>query len=125
MSKQVIYPHGFPQRGEIYSVDFNRRKGQEIRKIRPALVISNDLQNQYDRYLVVAPLTSDELEEIRPFELLITVNKENGLEKDSKILFNQIHGVDKNARCREYLGKIDANLLKETNKKLKLVLSLE
>ena len=50
MNKLAIC-HGFlPQRGEIYLVDFNRRKGKEIKKIRPAVIISNDIQNQHDRF---------------------------------------------------------------------------
>src|SRR3954452_24587038 len=98
MSQKTIFPQGFPQRGEIYLVDFNRRKGKEIRKIRPSLVISNNIQNEHDIFLTLAPLTSEELAIIRPFELLITKNKENGLDQDSKILFNQIHSVDKQAR---------------------------
>ena len=124
MSQKLVFPQGFPQRGEIYLIDFNRRKGKEIRKIRPALVISNDIQNEHDIFLTLAPLTSDELEIIRPFELLIMKNKENGLDQNSKALFNQIHSIDKLARCQKYLGQLETNLLKEADKRLKLVLAL-
>src|SRR2546423_20885 len=121
MSKPVICPHGFPRWGEIYLVDFNRRKGQEIRKIRPAVVISNDIQNQYDRYLTVAPTSSDEMEMpsivgdqiIRPFEVLVTKTISNGLDHDSKILLNQIHSIDHQARLRKYCGKLEERIIKE------------
>src|SRR3954469_3968317 len=115
MSKEILFLRGFPYRGEIYLVDFNRRKGKEIRKVRPALVISNDIQNEHDIFLTLAPLTSDEVEIIRPFELLINVSKLNGLDQNSKILFNQAHSVDKYARCRKYLGQLETTLLKEVD----------
>ena len=125
MSKSAICPHGFPRRGEIYLVDFNRRKGREIRKIRPAVVISNDIQNQHDRYLTVAPTSSDEMEIIRPFEVLVLKTVSNGLDYDSKILLNQIHCIDYQARLQKYCGQLEENLIKEVEKGIKLVLALE
>ena len=122
MSKKLIFPHGFPQRGEIYLVDFNRRKGREIRKIRPALVLSNNVQNEHDIFLTMAPLTSDEMEITRPFEIVVNGS---GLDKPSKILLNQIHSVDKEARLREYLGQVEDKVVLAVNKALKLVLALE
>lgn len=91
-------------------MDFNRHKGKEIRKIRPAVVISNDIQNKYDCCLTVAPTSSDELEIIRPFEV--------GLDTDSKILLNQIHSIDHQARLRGYLGQLEGDLIKDTENKI-------
>ncbi len=125
MNKEVICPRGFPHRGEIYLVDFKRRKGLEIRKIRPAIVISNDIQNEHDRYLTVAPLSSDEMEIIRPFEVLVLKTISNGLDTDSKILLNQIHSIDYQTRLRKYCGQLEEKLIKEVEKGVKLVLALE
>ncbi|CAG8604993.1 3586_t:CDS:2 [Ambispora leptoticha] len=47
-------PHPFPRYGEIYSVYFNPKKGKEVGKLRPALVISNDIQNEYDSHIITA-----------------------------------------------------------------------
>jgi len=117
-----IFPNGFPQRGEIYQIDFKKiGKGKEIAKKRPALIISNDLQNQYDDYLIVAPLTSCNVAKIRLFELLVKVK---GLTKPSKILLNQIRSIDKEIRVVEYLGKVSDQILKEVESKLKLVLAM-
>src|SRR6266511_561722 len=124
MNKEVICPRGFPHRGEIYLVDFKRRKGLEIRKIRQAIVISNDNQNEHDRYLTVAPLSSDEMEIIRPFEVLVLKTISNGLDTDSKILLNQIHSIDYQTRLRKYCGQLEEKLIKEVEKGVKLVLAL-
>jgi mRNA interferase MazF len=53
-------PHPFPHYGEIYLVYFNPKKGKEVGKLRPALVISNDIQNEYDHHIIVAPLSDED-----------------------------------------------------------------
>ncbi|CAG8709746.1 16386_t:CDS:2, partial [Cetraspora pellucida] len=75
MNKQVVFPHGFPRQGEIYKVYFSK-KGKEIGKIRPAMVISNNIQNEFDDQIVVAPLTS-EVEEQKLIEYFGTQRIEN------------------------------------------------
>ena len=84
MSKNIK----FPQRGEIWVIDYNYkpRKGENgediesrIKKFRPLLVISNNTQNEYDEEIIVVPLSSQDLEEIEPFEVLIVANKNNAI----------------------------------------------
>src|SRR4051795_2611959 len=92
-----------PKRGEIWLVDYNYKPKQgkereleiasKIKKIRPSLVISNDAQNEYDEEIIMVPLSSQGLEIIRPHELFIKKNKKNGLEADSKILFNRLRNI--------------------------------
>ena len=45
-------------RGEIYLVNFDPGIGSEIRKIRPALVIQNNIDNEYSPVVIVAAITS-------------------------------------------------------------------
>jgi mRNA interferase MazF len=56
--KQSPYP--FPHYGEIYLFYFNPKKGKEVGKLRPALVISNDIQNEYDHHIIVAPISDED-----------------------------------------------------------------
>ena len=49
---------GYPKKGEIYLVNFNPTVGHEVNKIRPALILSNDIHNQYSPLITVAPLSS-------------------------------------------------------------------
>jgi len=60
MSKEIV--NKIPKQGEIWITDFNRKRERENFKIRPVLIMSNNWQNQHDKYAVVAPLTSDEEE---------------------------------------------------------------
>jgi len=132
MSKAI---NKIPKRGEIWLVDYNYKPKQgkereleiasKINKIRPSLIVSNDAQNEFDIEIIVIPLSS-QLEIIRPHELLIKKNKENGLDEDSKILFNRLRNVEKDTRLGDYrIGVVSEEMMKEVKEKLKLVLDLE
>ena len=125
-----------PKRGEIWLVDYNYKpkKGKEreleiasrIKKIRPSLVVSNNEQNEFDEEIIVAPLSTKDLTTIEPYEIFIKPNKENGLDENSKILFNRLRNIEKDTRLGdERIGVLDKEIMKEVNEKLKLVLDLE
>ena len=101
MAKRII-PF-FPKRGEIYLVNFDPTVGAEIRKTRPALIVQNDIANQYSPITIVAALTSKFDCPLYPTEVLI-VAKESGLPADSVVLLNQIRSIDK-ARLIKPIGK--------------------
>ena len=122
MSKEII--DKIPKQGEIWLVDFNRKRERENFKIRPVLIMSNDWQNQHDKYTIVAPLTSDE-EELRKsvasFEVLIEPNEKNGLDATSEILLNRLQIVDKNFRLIRKVGQVDSKIWKRVWKGLWVV----
>jgi mRNA interferase MazF len=97
-------------------VYFNPKKGKEIHKLRPALVISNNWQNEYDDQIIVAPLTSQFVEEVQLFEVLVLPNQKSGLETPSKILLNRLQTIDKKLRLREYIGMIDEKIMSQVRK---------
>ena len=59
------------ERGEIYWVDFEPRKGSEQGGVRPALVIQNELGNRYSPTTIVAIITRDVPDRLYPFMVLI------------------------------------------------------
>lgn len=133
MSKEI---KKFPKRGEIWLIDYNYKPKKDkereleienkIKKIRPSLIISNDVQNEFDIEIIVVPLSSQELEGIRPHELLIKKNKENGLDEDSKFLFNRLRNIEKDTRLWDKrIGTIDKEIMEKVKEKLKIVLDLE
>ena len=46
-------------RGEVWWVEFDPSVGSEIRKTRPAVIVSNDTANRYTERVVVVPMTAD------------------------------------------------------------------
>lgn len=72
-----------PKRGEIWLVDFDPSVGAEIRKVRPAVVISMDAIGRLPLRLVV-PITDWKPHYVQfPWFVLLPANAANGLLKDS------------------------------------------
>jgi mRNA interferase MazF len=100
----------FPERGEIYLVCLDPTIGSEINKTRPALIISNDINNQAAQTITVIPITSS-TGKVYPFETLLS-SQESGLPKSSKAKCNQIRTIDKK-RLVKSIGKVSIEKLKE------------
>ena len=86
-------------RGEVYWVNLDPTVGTEIKKTRPALVVSpNDMNAALPR-VIIAPITSaGQALGCRPE---VTFQK-----KSARILLDQLRCVDK-ARLGKKMGKID------------------
>ena len=63
------------QRGEVYLVSFDPTVCAEIQKTRPALVLQNDVSNEYSPITIVAAITSKFDEPLYPTEVLIQAPK--------------------------------------------------
>jgi mRNA interferase MazF len=111
-----------PRRGEIYLVNFDPTVGHEIRKTRPALVIQNDVSNQYSPITIVAAITSQFNEPPYPREVIIQPGK-SGLDHASAAILNQIRSVDRNRLIRR-MGAIDAATLRRIDEALTISLGL-
>jgi mRNA interferase MazF len=95
-----------PRRGEIYLVNFDPTVGHEIRKTRPALIIQNDVSNQYSPITIVAAISSQFTDPPHPREVIIQPGK-SGLSHASAAILNQIRSVDRK-RLIQRIGRADA-----------------
>jgi len=111
----------FPKRGQIWFVLLDPVVGHEIGKTRPALVISNDRNNQFADTVTVLPITS-KTEKIYPFELFLS-KEETHLPKDSKVKCNQIRTMDKK-RLVNLVGALSAERLKKIKQALLIHLGI-
>ncbi len=64
-----------PRRGEVWLVAFDPAIGGEIRKTRPALIVSNDTANGLLNRVQVVPISS-QVGRLYPAEAFVTLNGE-------------------------------------------------
>jgi mRNA interferase MazF len=60
------------KRGEVWWVNFEPSIGGEVKKKRPAIIVSNDASNQFLNRLQVVPVTSN-VERLYPSEAYVSV----------------------------------------------------
>lgn len=102
------------QQGQIWLVQFPPTS-EDRKPIRPCLIISDNIQNEYGKWIVVIPFTTEDIENVEPFEVLVRNSAENGLDKISKLQFNYPRTVDW-ARLKEYLGVLSNKRINELRK---------
>ncbi len=110
------------KRGEIFLVNFDPTVGAEARKIRPALVVSNDINNAHSPIISISPITSN-ISRIYSFEVKVPADT-GGLQTRSKVMVNQTRAVDK-IRLIKRLGHLPEEIMKQVNQALMLHYDLE
>jgi mRNA interferase MazF len=94
--------HSYPRRGSIYLVQFDPSVGREIKKTRPAVIISNDHMNELAATVLVMPITGGHF---NYYHWIGLEPPEGGLTKPSSIVTEQIRAIDK-ARIGRRLGEV-------------------
>ena len=89
------------RRGDVLWVDFDPATGTEVRKVRPAIVVSNDAAIYAIARMVVVPTTSN-TKKCYPSEAHVTING-----RVSKAMIDQIQTASLK-RVHGWLGRVDA-----------------
>jgi len=108
---------------DVWLADLNPRFGTEAGKIRPVLIVQNDLLNKWHPSTIVCPITSRVIEEVTLLRVKLIQN-EGGLEKESAILIDQLRAIDKK-RFLQRLGQLSPESVHKVQNSLKVVLDLE
>ena len=77
------------KRGEVWWINFDPSVGVEIRKKRPAVIVSNNASNQFLNRIQVVPLTSS-VGKLYPSETYVTLRG-----KKAKAMADQLTTVSK------------------------------
>lgn len=111
--------------GSIWIVTFDPSVGTEIRKIRPALVISGTVFNAQRSKVTVLPFTSARPNDprIQAAVVVVSLSPQNGLSVDSLLVCVEPMTFDK-VRLIQRLGELEPELLQQAQNILRRYLSL-
>jgi mRNA interferase MazF len=90
-------------REDIVIVNFYPKKGDEVGKIRPAVIISGNDENAILDTVILMLLSTDLIDDMLPYRMRIF--KRDNLQQDSDILINQIRTLSKQ-RIGEKIAKL-------------------
>ena len=110
------------RRGDIWWLDWSPGRGSEQLGQRPALVVQNDLGNQYSPTTIVAAVTTKAGRDY-PFTVTIS-SSESGLPQQSSVNLSQILTVDRSRLIRKS-GRLNEEKMKEVDGAIKVSLGLE
>lgn len=109
------------RRGDVYWVDLRGAVGAEIRKVRPAVVVSGDEHNEHMATVTVAPLSSA-TSRIKPHEAAVP----EGLIGDgrpARVKTHQLRALDK-SRFGGKIGALPVGTMSDVDVTLRIHLGL-
>jgi mRNA interferase MazF len=108
------------RRGEVWLVNFNPGRGSEQKGVRPALIVQNDVGNQYAATTIVAAITST----LQKYPVTVLLNRnEAGLKKPSMVNLAQMLTIDK-SRLMKRLGTLKAEKVEEVDAAIRISLGV-
>jgi mRNA interferase MazF len=90
-------------RGDIIGINLNPKKGDEIGKVRPCIVISDNESNSILNTIMVMPLSTKLMDNMAPFR--VRLKKRGDLVHDSDVLINHMRAISKK-RVTSYISKV-------------------
>lgn len=105
------------KRGEVWWVSFDPSVGGEVKKKRPAVIISNNAANKHLNRVQVVPLTS-QVGHVYPSEAIVTVK-----DRQSKAMADQLATVSKR-RLIDKAGELTHTDMRKVEHVVKIQLGL-
>lgn len=97
------------RKGDIFLADLSTSIGLQQERLRPVLIVQNDIVNKYAPTTIVAVISTQIDKPKLPTHVVVS-SEQSGLEKDSVVLLEQVRTIDK-TRLKEKLGKVDEHIM--------------
>ena len=110
------------RRGDVVYARFDPIKGSEQGGTRPALVLSPDKSNLRSPVVILAPMTTRNLDRIYPHEVRIVAG--DGPPLDSKVLTGQLRSMSK-SRVLSFYGHVSDATMRDVDAALQIAVGLD
>lgn len=111
------------RRGDIVRARFDPVEGSEQGGTRPALVVSPAIINNAGTVVLLAAITSRNLDRVYPFEALLE-GGEGGLSRSSKVMLRHLRAMDK-GRISGRLGSLSPEAMLQVDAALSVAVGLK
>jgi len=111
-------------RGEVWLINLDPTIGAEIRKTRPAVIVSDDAVGVLPLKIIVPITEWQDRYGVAPWMVRVEPDAENGLSKTSAADTFQVRSVAQ-VRFVKQLGRLSDGAMREISRALTIVLSIE
>jgi mRNA interferase MazF len=112
----------FPLYGDVFDIVVDGA-GAETGKHRPAVIVSNNVNNEYSNTVTILPVTHKSAEKVFAFEVFIPEDVA-GLKGDSRIKADQVRTIDKK-RLATFRGALPDDVMRQVDKAMKVHLNMK
>ena len=110
-------------RGDLFYADLPPHIGSEQSGCRPVLIIQNNTGNKHSNTVITALITSRTYSKAK-MPTHCPVKAQQGLERDSLVLLEQIRTIDK-TRLMAHIGTLDSASMSEIDRALAISVGLK
>ncbi|MCD4722265.1 MAG: type II toxin-antitoxin system PemK/MazF family toxin [Desulfobacula sp.] len=109
----------------IIDVNLDPTQGSETGKIRPCIIVTNNIYNERVPVIQVVPITEWSAKKVRiKTNIELKLSQENGLSKKSVADCLQTRPIDHRYRLVKIRGKLSQSKIQEINQALLIVFAL-
>jgi len=113
------------KRGMIIDVNLDPTQGSETGKVRPCIIVTNDVYNEKVPVIQVVPITEWRAKKVRiKTNVELCPSQDNGLSKKSVADCLQTRPIDHRHRMVKIRGKLSRPKIQEINQALKIIFEL-